>query len=469
MIKLADILKIETPEPRKLGKKKITLLSRPPRASKKVALIKETVRQARQYVKSGKLDPEALTTFIEIDPSETNKYVGWMAKQVINKNVTDMDLLKNTIEKFDVFLRKNKTKTKDINKFKSFRDLKDEVDHLIDTGLGVSVKNLESDYEVVLNNSDLLVVVPHSHEASRKLGLTKFAFRDCDGGKKDSPWCTTHKSPLSFFDVYYKDKITLYYVKVKSKTLMNKLKQAFPKKWKFLIQTAISVYSGGRIATETGINTPLSRNDIAKYIKILGINDGTLVPRRLKKRRENYPGAIERDKQKTIKKIQQYVKNNSKGDLVLRRNSPTSLPNNLNYVEGNLQLMGTKIRILPSKLKVDGEFTISSSPVVSLPDNLTVGGRLTLRRTPIKSLPSNLKVGSHIYIENTPISSLPDNLTVNGVLSLSYTNMKYLPAGLKVEEDFRLRKTPLSEKYSKEEIRKMIEDKGGYVKGKIYV
>jgi len=31
-----------------------------------------------------------------------------------------------------------------------------------------------------------------------------------------------------------------------------------------------------------------------------------------------------------------------------------------------------------------------------------------------------------------------------------------------------LRKTPLSQKYTKKEIRKMIEGKGGYVKGNIY-
>jgi hypothetical protein len=47
-------------------------------------------------------------------------------------------------------------------------------------------------------------------------------------------------------------------------------------------------------------------------------------------------------------------------------------------------------------------------------------------------------------LENTKITSLPDNLTVGRSLNLI--------------------NTPLSEKYSREQIRKMIEDKGGEIK-----
>jgi hypothetical protein len=68
-----------------------------------------------------------------------------MAKQWISKTVTDIDDLRNTIEEYNVFLNKGKAKTKDINAFRSFADLKKEVDTINQSGEGISVKDLESD------------------------------------------------------------------------------------------------------------------------------------------------------------------------------------------------------------------------------------------------------------------------------------------------------------------------------------
>ena len=139
-------------------------------------------------------------------------------------------------------------------------------------------------------------------------------------------------------------------------------------------------------------------------IKLIDILENKiLVPRRSKEERaKNY-------KITTQKKIQQYIKDGSKGDL------------NLN-----------------------------NSPIDSLPSNLTgVGGYLNLENSQITSLPDNLKVGGYLDLDKTKITSLPDNLKVRG--------------------DLYLNNTPLSKKYSEEEIKKMIEDKGGEVKGGIYI
>ena len=107
------------------------------------------------------------------------------------------------------------------------------------------------------------------------------------------------------------------------------------------------------------------------------------------------------------------------------------------------------------------------TPVEKLPDNLQVGGYLNLMRTPIEELPDNLKVGSGLYLTSTPIKKLPDSLKVSGHLSLKDTSIKELPDNLQVGVSLDLRNTPLSKKYSEEEIRNMIEEKGGYVKGYI--
>ena len=82
-------------------------------------------------------------------------------------------------------------------------------------------------------------------------------------------------------------------------------------------------------------------------------------------------------------------------------------------------------------------------------EDLNVVGTLNLEANQITSLPDNLKVGEHIWADASSINSIPNNLQVEGDLSLY--------------------DTPLAEKYTEEEIRKMVKDKGGYVKGSINV
>ena len=84
----------------------------------------------------------------------------------------------------------------------------------------------------------------------------------------------------------------------------------------------------------------------------------------------------------------------------------------------------------------EDDLDLADTPITSLPDNLTVGGNLYLGNTPITSLPNNLTVGGYLGLSGTKITSLPDNLTVGGGLFL--------------------KNTPLSQKYSKEEIQKMV-------------
>ena len=143
-----------------------------------------------------------------------------------------------------------------------------------------------------------------------------------------------------------------------------------------------------------------------------------LVPRKLDTRKEDQKRII-------LQKIQQYIKDGSKGNLDLSNTPITSLPDNLKTVGGNLYLNDTSI--------------------TSLPDNLTVRGDLDLYNTKIISLPDNLTVRGDLDLENTPITSLPNNLTVGGYLDLA--------------------DTPISKKYSKEEIKKMVPG----VKGELYL
>jgi len=100
-------------------------------------------------------------------------------------------------------------------------------------------------------------------------------------------------------------------------------------------------------------------------------------------------------------------------------------------------------------LNVKDDLDLGYSDITSLPDNLKVGGSLALSYTDITSLPNNLTVGGDLDLIRTKITSLPDNLKVGGYLFLD--------------------NTPLSKRYSKNEVRKMIEDRGGFVKWSIFV
>jgi len=232
--------------------------------------ILESIKQGKQYVDQGKLSEGDLKKIIGADPTPTKKFVGWMSKIWITEK-PDMDDLRNTIEEYNTFLNKGKAKTKDINQFKSFKALHDEVDQINQSGEGTSVKDLESDYDTIMNNSDLVIMAPHTHEASRKLGLSTFSFRDCGEGK-DSAWCTTYKAPDHFNDYYYNNNVTFYYVRVKSPEMITKLKKAFPTRYKSMEVVALAVLDNGQIDGYDGLDKQISSKDIKTFIDIIGIS-----------------------------------------------------------------------------------------------------------------------------------------------------------------------------------------------------
>ena len=237
-------------------------------------LIQENRKQAKELVVQGKLSPTDFEEIVRIDPSPTKKYTGWLARQWVNKTtsgIQSIDNLRNTIEEYDAFVTSGKAKTKDIFQFKSFADLKKEVDELNASGVE-SKSELRDDYEIVTDDDKVLIAVPHSHEASRYLGLSKFTYRDCEGGGKDSAWCTTYKAPDHFHNYYYKQGITLYYVRVKNESIINALKTAFPDKEGAMVVVALLVNKNGKLFDGYDANdNQLNTKQIATFRQIVQI------------------------------------------------------------------------------------------------------------------------------------------------------------------------------------------------------
>jgi len=235
------------------------------------SILQESRKVANERVVRGMLSPEEFEQLQTIDPSQTKKYMGWMAKQWVTKSVTDIDELRNKIEEYDAFVKSGKAKTKDIFQFKSFADLKKEVDELNAMG-SESKSELRDDYEIIMDDDKFLIAVPHTHEASRYLGLSKFQYRDCEGGGKDSAWCTTFKAPDHFNDYYFKQHITFYYIKLKNEAMIELAKAAFPARGGAMVVTAVLVDKNGKVSScYDGTDSLMSGAEIAKFRKIIGI------------------------------------------------------------------------------------------------------------------------------------------------------------------------------------------------------
>jgi hypothetical protein len=187
-----------------------------------------------------------------------------------------------------------------------------------------------------------------------------------------------------------------------------------------------------------------------KLLDILNEANNILIPRRSKEERaKNYNVIIQ-------KKIQQYIKNGSKGDLDLTSSPLTSLPDNLTVGWDLILVDCPNLTSLPNNLTIGESIDLSGTPITRLPDDLKVGRSLTLDDTLIEQLPDNLVVRGSLNLGATPIKQLPNNLVVEEVLSLyNCENIKSLPSDLVVEDTLVLEGTPLAEKYTEEQIRKM--------------
>lgn len=190
----------------------------------------------------------------------------------------------------------------------------------------------------------------------------------------------------------------------------------------------------------------------------------------------------ERRKLQDFRRIQDYIKNGSQGNLDLTDCVLTELPNNLVEIGGELILGSeTELNKLPTSLKViKGNLWLSSSKISSLPDNLHIMKNLYANNSNLSSLPETLKVNETVNVASTKISKLPDDLNVGRNLNLVNTAIDSIPKNLNVKGDLYIGSTKLvrdityqlSQQPDKPNIsdliRDMIEQKGGSVGGNIY-
>jgi hypothetical protein len=125
-------------------------------------------------------------------------------------------------------------------------------------------------------------------------------------------------------------------------------------------------------------------------------------------------------------------------------------------IDGDLDLSNTPIKSLGNLISVGGYLYLKDSPIESLGNLTSVEGFLNLLGTPIKSLGNLETVGDELILHNTPIETLGKLKSVGGALFLSETSIESLENLKSVGLHLFLINTPLSEKYTKEQIRQMV-------------
>lgn len=171
----------------------------------------ESLRTARSIIGN----EDILNRILEIDPSKTKKYAGWLAKNFQKEPWDNDNEIKNLIVRYDNLLHKGKADRRDINAFNSISDLNDYTNRIEKTSRP-SKKEDSLNYDVILDNSDVFIVRPLSHKAARKLGLTRFAaeFNNYTG-KYDCRWCITHGDSDHWVEHFLDSLTTFYFVHLK--------------------------------------------------------------------------------------------------------------------------------------------------------------------------------------------------------------------------------------------------------------
>jgi len=173
--------------------------------------IYESLKVARSILGSGNI----LDRILEIDPTNTKKYSGWLAKNYQKIGWNNDNEIKELISKYDSLINRNKIDRKDINSFNSISDLNNYTNE-IEKRLLPTRKEDSLNYDVILDNPDVFIARPLSHKAARKLGLTRFAGDINDyTGKPDCRWCVTYKESDNWEEHFLSDVTTFYFVHLK--------------------------------------------------------------------------------------------------------------------------------------------------------------------------------------------------------------------------------------------------------------
>ena len=185
--------------------------------------LSEDIEAVKKYYPN--IDDNMFMKLISLDPTyrgnnSLGKYGKWLLN-LYNKNNLSEDEFNEVTPLLNQFTTyRNRIQNKDLNSYKSLDALSDVLASVIDDDSmltdrqkvrflknvksGKVQTNRENDYSTDFEDSDWVVWIPHTHEASMKLG-------------KGTDWCTAHENPEWYDQYTYEDgeEFSLYIMKNK--------------------------------------------------------------------------------------------------------------------------------------------------------------------------------------------------------------------------------------------------------------
>lgn len=210
------------------------------------------------YVDTNKITDQAFNKLIEIDKTDTKKYLQWMCKRMSEeRSPQNLTRLESLIPTFETLVNKNKLQgvDKNIDTYKNIESLYDKVKHFEENPEEAkSEKEKERDIkagaEKIFENDKVLVVKPLTVEASCLYGA----------GTK---WCTAASSSHNRFNQYFNSGgDTFYYV-------ITKLTENVPKNYE---KIAVQVSPNGSITAWDAQDTPHKLAEVAPFLKLMEVD-----------------------------------------------------------------------------------------------------------------------------------------------------------------------------------------------------
>ncbi|MHA1814503.1 MAG: 2'-5' RNA ligase family protein, partial [Candidatus Heimdallarchaeaceae archaeon] len=220
--------------------------------------LEESMATAKQrYLDTGKVNQNQFDLFASMDTTPTKKYIEWLAKQwVVNdERFESREKAQEYLDLFTKLTDKNIIKQKDINSYKSLKDLVATIDTNKETVTKTQQKKvIEGDIEKVFENDEVVIIKPKSKAAANKYG-------------KGTKWCISATDSENYFNkYYYDDKVTFYFVF--SKVTMN---NEFDK-------IALAVYPSGDWEVYDSLDNQMDTDDfLIDMIDVTGLEASQLL------------------------------------------------------------------------------------------------------------------------------------------------------------------------------------------------
>ena len=191
----------------------------------------ESLASARKtFLDTKKISQHDFDWIASMDTTPTKKYIHWLAQQwsVNDERFESREKAHEYLDLFTKLTNKNIIKQKDINSYKSLKDLVTIIDDNKGTVTKTQAKkDVSKDAEKVFENDQIVIIKPKSQAAACKYG-------------KGTQWCISATTSENYFNKYYYNDNVTFYLVIKKQPENDK----YDKNDKYN-KTALAVYPGG--------------------------------------------------------------------------------------------------------------------------------------------------------------------------------------------------------------------------------